>query len=398
MQQPFLFTNTSVPAPVSSNWTFGDGTVSSKANPVKKYTAAGTYQVKLITDFGSCSDSVFKTITVSNVPIAAFISSDSISCNNPFTVNFTSQSNGAISYLWNFGDSTTSIEQNPLHTYTGVGKFTVQLIVANANGCTDTLQKTDFIKIQKPIVTLSNLPDSGCVPFTKNFISTTNTIDPVTGYVWNFGDGSVSAEATPTHTFTAAGVYAITLVETTAGGCTDTVSLKRGITASTKPVINFTASPRITCAKTEVKFTDLTKGTATKWFWIFGDSAVSTLQNPVHTYTDTGKFNVQLIVWNNGCSDSIILKDYIRINAPVAKFHSTMDCKKPFERVFIDGSIGADEWNWDFADGTTSTQQSPIHQFTAAGFYEVSLLVKNNATGCDFTTKKIIQIVETTWK
>ena len=394
VQQPFLFTNTSVPAPVSSNWTFGDGTVSSKTNPVKKYTAAGTYQVKLITDFGSCSDSVFKTITVSNVPIAAFISSDSISCNNPFTVNFTSQSNGAISYLWNFGDSTTSIEQNPLHTYTGVGKFTVQLIVANANGCTDTLQKIDFIKIQKPIVTLSNLPDSGCVPFTKNFISTTNTIDPVTGYVWNFGDGSVSAEATPTHTFTAAGVYAITLVETTAGGCTDTVSLKRGITASTKPVINFTASPRITCAKTEVKFTDLTKGTATKWFWIFGDSAVSTLQNPVHTYTDTGKFNVQLIVWNNGCSDSIILKDYIRINAPVAKFHSTMDCKKPFERVFIDGSIGADEWNWDFADGTTSTQQSPIHQFTTAGFYEVSLLVKNNATGCDFTTKKIIQIVD----
>ncbi len=394
VQQPFLFTNTSGPAPIFNIWSFGDGTFSTKANPIKKYDSAGTYQVKLVTNFGTCTDSAFKTIIVNSRPTAAFIANDSTSCSSPFTANFINQSLNATAYEWDFGDSTKSAGQNPSHTYTGSGKFTVRLIVANSNGCTDTLKKTDNIKIQKPIVTLNNLPDSGCVPFTKNFISTTNSIDPVTSYLWNFGDGTSSAAATPTHVFPAEGVYVISLIETTTSGCRDTVTINRGIITNTKPVINFTASPRITCAKTMINFTDLTTGTATRWLWLFGDKNISTSKNPTHTYTDTGKFDVQLIVWNNGCADSILFKDYIQINAPIAKFHETMDCKKPYERVFVDGSIGADEWNWDFGDGTTSNQPGPVHQFATPGFYEVSLMVKNNATGCDFTTKKIIQIVD----
>lgn len=394
VQQPFLFTNTSGPAPIFNTWTFGDGTFSTKANPIKKYDSAGTYQVKLVTNFGTCTDSAFKTIIVSTRPFAAFTSNDSTSCNSPFIINFTNQSLNAAAYEWDFGDSTKSAGQNPSHTYTGSGKFTVRLIVTNANGCTDTLKKTDYIKIQKPIVSVNNLPDSGCVPFTKKFISTTNGIDPVTSYLWNFGDGTSSAAATPTHVFSEEGVYPISLIETTASGCTDTVTINRSIITNTKPFINFTASPRITCAKTMINFTDLTTGTATRWLWLFGDKNISTSKNPTHTYTDTGKFDVQLIVWNNGCADSILFKDYIQIYAPIAKFHEAMDCKKPYERVFVNGSIGADEWNWDFGDGTTSNQPGPVHQFATPGFYEVSLMVKNNATGCDFTTKKIIQIVD----
>ena len=392
--QPFLFTNTSSPAPLSNKWSFGDGTFSTAKNPIKKYTAAGTYDVKLISNFGSCTDSVIKTITVSPKPLAAFTSADTVSCNSPFVVHFISQSADAVAYQWSFGDSTFATDQNPVHTYTWVGKLTVQLVVTNANGCTDTITKKDFIKIQKPIVSFSNLPDSGCIPFTKTFITTTNTVYPVTGYLWNFGDGTSSTEATPTHIFSNEGVYAISVIETTASGCTDTAMVKRGIIADTKPALNFTASPRITCAKTGVDFKDLTVGKATKWLWLFGDNNASNLQNPSHTYTDTGKFDIKLIVWNNGCADSIVFKDYIYINAPIAKFTPTMDCKKPYERVFTDGSIGADEWNWDFGDGTTSTQKNVTHQYPHAGFFETSLTVKNYTTGCEFTTKIIVQVVD----
>jgi gliding motility-associated-like protein len=394
VQQPFLISNTSVPAPLSNTWTFGDGTISAAANPIKTFTTAGSYQVKLVANFGACTDSVSKTIIVSQKPTAAFVADRTISCSIPLTVNFTNQSLNAIAYHWNFGDSITSILPNPAHTYSHEGNFSVQLIVTNANGCTDTLQKTGYIKIQKPVVALNNLPDSGCIPFTKYFTATTNTLDPVVSYLWNFGDGTSSTLATPSHTFITAGVYAVTLIITTADGCTDTATIARGIIANTKPAVNFTATPKNTCANTAVNFTDLTTGTATNWLWQFGDGSSSTLQNPAHIYSDTGKFSVQLIVWNSGCTDTLQLKDFIHINPPIARFVVNMDCKKPYERVFTDQSIGADEWNWNFGDGSTSTQQSPVHQYAGPGFYEVSLLVKNKVTGCDFVTKKTIQIVD----
>jgi gliding motility-associated-like protein len=391
--QPLLFTNTSSQATVSNKWSFGDGTFSSAINPIKKYTNAGTFDVKLIANFGSCTDSAIKTITVSPKPLAAFTLADSVSCNTPFAVRFNSQAAGAVAYKWSFGDSTFSTDENPVHTYTGRGKFTVQLVITNANGCTDSIIKKDVIKIQKPMVSFGNLPDSGCIPFTKTFITTINTVDPVTGYLWNFGDGSSSTEATPTHIYSNEGVYAVSVIVTTAGGCTDTAIVNRGIIADAKPVLNFTASPRITCAKTAVDFKDLTIGKATKWLWLFGDNNASNVQNPSHLYSDTGKFDIKLLVWNNGCADSILFKDYIHINAPIAKFTLTMDCKKPYERVFTDHSIGADEWNWDFGDGTTSTQKNVTHQYPHTGLFETSLMVKNYTTGCEFTTKIIIQIV-----
>ena len=393
IQQGFLITNTSVPAPVANAWSFGDGTFSSVANPVKSYTLAGTYSIKLVAGFGACSDSAFKNVIVIAKSTAAFFAKDTVSCNIPFIVNFTDQSNLATSWSWNFGDSTTSVLQNPSHAYNAPGSFTVQLVVTNASGCTDTIKKVDFIKIQKPLISLINLPDSGCVPFTKSFSSTIQSIDPVIGYLWNLGDGTVSTNATPTHAYATAGVFAISVIITTASGCADTAAIKRGITASIKPVANFSATPRNTCAKTMVNFTDLTTGNVTGWLWQFGDSATSILQNPSHIYNDTGKFTVTLIVNNGGCADTIKFKDYIQINAPIAKFAIGMDCKKPFERVFTDQSVGADVWNWDFGDGITSTLPSPVHVYALTGIYQVGLLVKNNGTGCDYLTKKTLQIV-----
>ena len=392
VNSPLLFTNTSTPAPVAAAWDFGDGTVSTSINPVKVYTLPGVYQVQLIADFGGCFDTAYQTVTVLAKPRANFTALNTTSCKAPHTVSFTNLSSGGTGYSWDFGDGNTSTVRNPTHTYTTTGIFTVTLIVTNANGCSDTLQKPGFVQILPPDVAINNLPVSACAPLTWTFTSTINSVDPVVSYQWDFGDGSTSSLPNPVHTFSA-GTYTIQLVITTAGGCTDTATVSPGIIASIKPVANFVANPTDVCAHIPVSFTDLSTGAITSWRWLFGDGGTSADQNPIHVYEDTGYFDVTLIVCNSGCCDTIKFIKYIHINPPIAAFTTLFNCSKPKERVFTDQSIGADEWNWNFGDGNTSTQQSPVHTYADTGIYTITLLVKNYTTGCEYVTTQTLRVV-----
>ena len=388
---PLSFTNTSSPAPVASAWDFGDATTSTQTNPVKVYTAPGIYTIQLIADFGGCFDTAYSTVTVFNKPAAGFTQTNTLSCSAPLTVSFTDISTNAISYNWDFGDGNTSTQQNPLHTYTATGIYDVTLIVTNRDGCSDTLRKIDLVKIQPPQVTINNLTVSGCAPLTWTFSSTVLSVDPAIGYQWDFGDGGTSILPNPTHIFSA-GIYTIQLTITTAGGCTATTIVTRGIIASIKPAANLVATPRDVCAHMPVNFTDLSTGAITNWLWLFGDGGTSTDQNPTHIYEDTGYFDITLVVCNAGCCDSIKFLRYIHINPPIAAFTVDFACNSK-TRTFTDGSIGADEWNWNFGDGNTSTVQSPVHTYADTGTYTITLLVRNYTTGCEYTKISSIRII-----
>ena len=392
---PLVITNTSSPTPGAVNWDFGDGTTSTNISPVQLYNAVGTYNILMVANFGACVDSVTKRVTVLPVPTADFISDDSTSCTVPFTVHFNNHSHNGTTYAWDFGDGTTSNWQTPHHTYTSFGNYNVLLIVTNAQGCQDTIIKTNYISIQKPIASITNAPDSGCAPFTKTFHSSVNTVDSVVGYSWDFGDGTTSTDATPVHTYTNAGVYPVSLVITTVSGCMDTVTVPNAIIVTNVPVANFYATPLMACAKDTINFFDSSTGGVTHWQWTFGDGGSSVQQNPRHVYHDTGYFQVQLVAWNSGCPDTLIIPNYIYINPPVAKFQVAFDCKHPYDRQFNDHSVGADEWDWDFGDGTTSNDTNPFHTFPATGTYTITLRVVNYTTGCDYTTTKKIFIVDT---
>ena len=384
--------NTSAPTPASVLWTFGDGTTSTNISPVKTWVAPGTYQIKLVNNFGACMDSLTRTIVVSPLPTVDFSSPDTLACSAPFTVQFTNNSSGGLTYQWLFGDGSTSTLTNPVHTYLTTGNFTVRLLCTNAFGCSNNIIKQNYIKIQIPQATINNLPQQGCAPFDWTFSSTVISSEPVTGYQWNFGDGGTSTLATPSHTF-APGTYNIQLIVVTASGCTDTVTVLNGIRAGTKPLANFIAAPRDVCAFLPVNFSDLTPAPVDQWLWDFGDGGTSTSQNPSHVYTDTGFFSVQLIVWNNGCPDTIKFNNYVHIKPPIASFTVTANCSDPFTRIFTDFSIGADSWNWDFGDGMTSTIPSPVHVYATPGVYLISLTVTNFATGCSYTSTKTERII-----
>ena len=393
VNRPLSFTNTSVPPPITSAWDFGDGSTSTVLNPVKVYATAGPRLVRLIVGMGGCFDTTRKTVIVLDKPVTGFTNSNSTSCSAPLTVTFNNTSPGfGYTYNWNFGDGGFSTLANPVHTYTTTGTFDVTLIVTNATGCSDTLRKQALVKIQAPHASINNLPQRNCAPLTWTFTSTNTSIDPIVSYLWDFGDGFTSTIASPTHVF-AAGTYDIKLIIITAGNCTDTAIVLRGIIASIKPVPNFSATPLDACAHVPIQFTDLTTGTVTQWLWNFGDGGTSTAQNPSHVYEDTGYFNVQLIVWNEGCSDTIRFTHYIHINPPIAAFTIGLNCTLPKTRTFLDQSIGADTWNWDFGDGNTSTLQSPVHTYTNTGNYTITLVVFNSVTGCSYTRTHTTNVV-----
>ena len=158
---------------------------------------------------------------------------------------------------------------------------------------------------------------------------------------------------------------------------------------SVPPVAAFSASPTYGKAKLNVKFTDTSTGTPTKWIWNFGDGSKSFLQNPTHKYSKAGVYTVSLTVKNAIGSSTVTKTGYIKVVAkPVAAFSaSPTSGKYPLKVKFTDKSTGTPtKWKWDFGDGSKSFLQNPTHKYSKAGKYTVTLKV-TNAAGINTVTR-----------
>jgi len=396
---PITFQNNSSSAPLSSFWNFGDGTFSGQVNPSKTFTAPGIYNVTLVNEYAHCIDSITKPITVNDQPIADFSANDSTSCQAPFTVQFTDLTIGATSWLWNFGDGATSTLQNPSHTYSTYGDYTVSLTITVASGCGGSVTKTAFIKVQ-PISISLNVPDGGCIPFTYTPQATIQSLEPIVTYQWNLGEpgATFNVQNPPPYTYTSVGSYTISLTVTTAGGCTQTVSVPSGVLTGTPPTVNFTASPLNACASDTISFTNTsitTPGATVSWLWNFGDGNTSAQQNPQHIFTDTGSLTVTLIVSNNRCRDSI--KQVLHIRPPVARFNYTFNCVTRMvtfrDSSLVDPGLLPLTYQWQMGDPANTqfnVQNPPPFLYPGPGTYNVTLTVTNGS--CTYTTTNPVTI------
>src|SRR6185437_4001071 len=328
-----VITNTSI-GDTGVVWNFGDGGSSILANPVHSFTNTAltkdSFNVQLIvTNSSACKDTAKKYMYILPKAHSSF-TCDTIGC-SLFKSTFINSSQGANSYVWNFGDaSATSTTTNPIHTYTNtigaVKTYSAQLISNNSFNCADTAKQKITI-FPKPTASFSLNLNSGCSFFTP--IITNNSVG-YTSVIWNFGDGGSSALASPVHSFTNTALtkdsFNVQLIITNAFGCKDTA--KKYIGVLPKVRASFT-SDTLSCSPFESTFINSTQG-ANGYEWSFGDaSATTNTTNPIHTYSNTTgvvkTYTAQLIANNSfNCADTATEKITI-YPKPTASFSLTPD-------------------------------------------------------------------------
>ncbi|MDD3915450.1 MAG: PKD domain-containing protein, partial [Bacteroidales bacterium] len=217
------FNDTSLRTPTTWEWDFGDGATSTEKNPVHTYMTPGTYTVTLNATNKAGSDiKEMSTIEATASgggdgsdppapPVASF-SANVTSGSPPLTVLFTDTSSGSPdTWAWDFGDGATSTEQNPVHTYTEPGTYTVTLTATNAIG-TNSTTEADCITLNAKVADFTANTTGGLPPLAIQFTDTSGG-NP-TGWAWDFGDGNTSTEQNPVHIYTRVGTYPVTLTVT----------------------------------------------------------------------------------------------------------------------------------------------------------------------------------------
>jgi PKD repeat protein len=379
------FTDTSSGQEINSwVWDFGDGATSNEQNPSHTYQTAGTYNVTLTVANESGPATVNKAVTVTapvpNAPTSAFTFAA-----QDLTVQFTDMSTGEgiSAWRWEFGDGSESTEQNPTHTYAAAGTYRARLTVTNPGG-EDRSGQDVTVTAPPPTPPVSNFT------FTVNNLDVSFT-DASAGVVesrqWDFGDGTTSVEANPTHSYAEAGTFTVTLTVINAGGQN---SSQQQVTVTAPlpnaPTANFDATPN----NLDVQFTDTSTGEGiTSWTWNFGDGGSSTEQNPAHSYQNAGTYDVTLTVANTGGQDSETKQVTVSLPIPDAPTAGFTFQANNLDVQFTDASSGqVDARQWDFGDGSTSTDANPTHSYAQAGTYNVTLTVAN-AGGQNATSQQV---------
>jgi PKD repeat protein len=203
------------------SWDFGDGESSTEQNPVHTYLTAGVYTVSLTVTGSGGSGTEIKTdyIEVTALPPVAEFEATPLTGNAPLFVQFNSLSTGEInSWIWDLAPGNTASGETVFFTYDSPGLYTITLTVTGPGG-SDVMTKTDYIEVlaqEPPVADFSADPITGEAPLQVNFSNLTS--GEVDQYDWDFGDGGVSQDENPLHTYVSAGNYTVSLKASGPGG------------------------------------------------------------------------------------------------------------------------------------------------------------------------------------
>jgi PKD repeat protein len=371
-------------------WDFGDGNTSTSKYNSHVYNANGIYIVSLtITNSCGNSNTSSDTIVVGNnnyIPTAPnLILSNTEACVND-DINF-STSSTSTSYLWDFGDGTTSSDSYTTHKYTANGTYTVSLTISNSCGNTnttiDTITIGNTVVPESPIINLSKT--EVCIGDEIDFSSWTNA----TSILWNFGDGDSSISTYATHSYKALGTYFISLtISNSCGNSTtslDTIFVGNNIFPATPSIF----SRDSVCPGDEISFyTD----NALTYQWNFGDGNSSFEQFPDHSYSSIGTYTTTLTI-SNGCANTSSVAQTVYVGSTIFPDNPYMYLSKneacQGEPINFSVYSNNTSYLWDFGDGDTSNQATAVHQYTSNGNYYVTLTVSNS---CGNTAKSIDSI------
>jgi len=322
-------------------------------------------------------------------------------CNDPKTqgetVTFTNASIDATSYLWDFGDGSTSTETNPTHAFSTPGNNKVTLTAYGSR--TDKYSKQVEITIAPIVVNFICNPLTGTGDKLISFTNTSSGYNYPTGYTYEWKiKKNARYTGSPSYKWTAIsvmqhtaytldyGIYDVKLTVT--NQWTNESTTKTGyITINQSlPSATFTANKTSGSRPLQVQFTSAYPYDVHTWD--FGDDHTSKLIHPKHTYNTFGSFTVTHTVTNYAGSDEKTTTITVYNPLPKVNFGCSQPVKKGTTVTFINRSKYGNSYLWDFDDGFTSNEESPTHVFTEYGIRNIKLTVTNE-TGSAYLTKRV---------
>jgi PKD repeat protein len=396
-------------------WAFGDGTSSTEQNPTHVFADTGMFNVCLtiVADAGACTSTFCEMVYVyeggSGNDCQAFFYYDYDSLNAGNLVSFfdMSTATGQIDYwFWEFGDGATSGEQNPNHEYTNEGTYNVCLtILSDDSTCSSTFCEMVYVygggtgnDCQAYFYyDYDSLNTGTLVSF---FDMSTSSVGQIDYWFWDFGDGASSTEQNPSHEYADDGTYNVCLTiiaddSTCSSTFCELVYVFGGGTGNDCQAFFYYSYDSLNTG-TLVSFVDMSVagGQINSWYWDFGDGANSSEQNPNHEYANQGTYNVCLTIVSNEDSCTSTLCEWVYVyggggNDCQANFSYYPDSSNSFNINFIDLSTSSsyiDSWFWEFGDGTSSSEQFPMHAFGSVGTYNVCLTITADSGFCTSTT------------
>lgn len=296
-------------------WNFSDGTSLTGDTVTHTFSAVGTYSITVLgSDTNACIfyDTAFASITaINDSTIADFAATVLNSCDSSLVVQLSNQSINALEYIWNFGDGNTSNAIDTTYTYTLPGTYTITLTAIDTNRCHP---------VDTATFTVTMLPNS-FVDFTVanvclgTIMQFNNLGSPAAQYSWSFGDGATSTDYAPTHLYTGAGTYnvSVTIVDTTT--CDVTSSVTKEVKVYLQPIAGFNVSNDTFRFETPVEFVN-TSINYENLTWNFGDGTGATdEETPVHIYGVIYWVQVCLTAYNEACADTACKDIFISFDA-----------------------------------------------------------------------------------
>ena len=355
-----------------------------------------------VTDEGCSNDKTLHDIKV--IPDLQMWVTDSLGC-EPFTTQFMAKNTETVNYDWNFGDgnSLSGLNSNPLHTFQNDGYYPVKLKVTTNKGCTNDVSIDKMVHVAPiPSVGFTPLP-ALCLEKENHTISYSGSGNQLDTYIWNLSafDGEEIVQ-NPKET---QGPFVFNLKNKPQAKIGLKVISKYGCKSGESNVLvkrkpDFTLNPSSLggCTPLEIRFTGIAGDPVDQlsYKWDFGDKTTAS-GNPVnHEYTEPGqKFNIELTALSSttGCSETLSSNELIH-TSPKPKAGFSMDNKIVYNDQptvnFLNSSLGAITYMWDFGDGTTSDKKDISHYFAVTGYRTVSLEVFNEFQCSDTISQQLL--------
>ncbi|KRB37164.1 PKD domain-containing protein [Microbacterium sp. Root180] len=298
-------------------------------------------------------------------------------------------------YAWSFGDGGTGSGATASHTYDEPGTYTATLTVTDSAGRTGVATSTIVIlpPHAAPVAAIGTDVDGLTVDFDSDD-STASGGATIADYAWNFGDGTTSTQADPTHVYGAAGTYTVSLTVTDSEGSTSSVATAEVTVEHAAPTAAFTADASGLSVSVDATGSAASDGATLTYSWNWGDgSAAGTGKTATHRYDTAGERTVTLTVTDSLGTTATKTASVTATHAdPTASFTAQTSMLD----VSVDASVSAASddatlsYSWNWGDGTAAgSGETATHSYPAGGTFEITLTVTDSLGGTATTSRSV---------